>query len=63
MTQYELDSAVANATGDDVCEVRRFGFSLADPIHVNFDPEPDDLPPQVVDWDELDLSRSVAIFQ
>jgi hypothetical protein len=28
------------------------GFSQADPESVDFDPEPSDVPPQVIDWDE-----------
>ena len=31
-----------------------------DPFDSNFDPEPDNLPPQRIDWDELDLQRHVA---
>jgi hypothetical protein len=53
MTQNEINTAVAEATGEDVGEIRHLGFSLADPEVVCFDPEPDDLPPQVVDWDAL----------
>ena len=62
MTQHELDSAVANATGENASEIHRRGFSLADPLEVNFDPEPNDLPPQVVDWDALDLQRNAAVI-
>ena len=61
MTQCEADSAVATATGEDLCDVRRIGFSIADPIEVNFDPEPY-YPPQLVDWDELELERNVSVF-
>ncbi len=61
MTQKELDSAVAIATGETLCDVRRMGFSIADPIDVDFDPEPYS-PPQLVDWDEVDLNRNVAVI-
>ena len=61
MTQQQLDQAVAMATGEDVRDVRHLGFSIADPAEVLFDPEPY-LPPQVVDWDLLDLERNVACF-
>ena len=61
MTQHELDCAVAEATGETLCDVRRMGFSLADPEFVTFDPEPNDLPPQTVDWDELELCRNSAV--
>lgn len=59
MTQQQLDEAVALATGEDMREVRHLGFSLADPADVVFDPEPW-MPPQTVDWDQLDLERNVA---
>ncbi len=62
MSQAELDETIARSTGDDLREVQRLGFSVADPLDVNFDPEPYDLPPQVVDWDELALSRNMPFF-
>ena len=61
MRQKHLNEMVAEATGEDLCVIRHRGFSIADPTHVNFDPEPDDLPLQVIDWDEMDLQRNVAI--
>lgn len=61
MTQQQLDREVADATGEDLSEIRSRGFSIADPNEVNFDPEPFDLPPQVVDWDADALSRNVAL--
>lgn len=63
MTQQQLDEAVALATGEDVRDVRHLGFSVADPADVMFDPEPYDRPPQVIDWDLVDLERSVALCQ
>ncbi len=30
MTQYQLDRAVAEATGETVCTIQRFGFQLLD---------------------------------
>ncbi len=62
MTQQEIDDAVCVATGDCLCEVQRHGFSIADPLEVNFDPEPDDLPPNIIDWDELELERNYSMF-
>ncbi|QDU05448.1 hypothetical protein V6x_51850 [Gimesia chilikensis] len=62
MTQQDLDQAVAAATGEDVRAIRQRGFSLANPLKVNFDPEPDLRPPQSVDWDELSLQQNVALF-
>lgn len=61
MTQQEIDNAVADATGETLCDVRRIGFSIADPVDVNFDPEPDFLPPQIIDWDEMELQRNIAV--
>lgn len=61
MTQQDVDTAVATVTGEDLCEIRRLGFSIADPDEVNFDPEPDDLPPNIIDWDELELERNFAV--
>lgn len=52
MTQHDLNSAVALATGESLCEIRRRGFSIADPHEVRFDPEPDQLIPQMIDWDD-----------
>ncbi len=63
MTQQDLDIAVASATGEDLRAIRQRGFSLADPLDVNFDPEPDNHPPQTVDWDARELAQNVALFQ
>ena len=46
---------------EDIADIKQRGFSLADPLEVHFDPEPCDLPPQVVDWDEVDLQHNVAV--
>ncbi|MCR9116146.1 MAG: hypothetical protein NXI22_04255 [bacterium] len=62
MTQQELEREVANATGEALSEIRSRGFSIADPNEVCFDPEPFDLPPQVVDWDADALNRNVALI-
>lgn len=63
MNQNEINRAVAFATGECLCEIQRRGFSIADPVEVNFDPEPNDLPPNIVDWDEIDLQRNVAVAE
>ena len=60
MTQQELDAEVAMALGEDVSEIRRRGFSIADPAEANFDPEPDDLAPQWMNWDEYEADRCVT---
>ena len=58
MMQPQLDRLVADATGEDLREIQRRGFVLADPTDVHFDPEPDCLLPQTVDWDELADQRN-----
>ena len=54
MTQRDLDTAVAVATGESLPEIRRRGFGIADPSEVHFDPEPSDVPPAWLDWDQND---------
>jgi hypothetical protein len=61
MRQARLDEAVARATGESLQEVRRRGFSIADPIDAYFDPEPVDRPPRIVNWDRLDRQR-ISLF-
>jgi hypothetical protein len=61
MTQSELNRAVATATGETACTISELGFSIADPDEVDFDPEPYDLKPQTVDWDELALRRNTPL--
>lgn len=61
MTHRQLHRAVAVATGESLRDIRRRGFSPADPDEINFDPEPNDVPPQAVDWDLLELDRC-ALF-
>ncbi len=62
MTQNDIDHAVSRATGEDLTEIRRRGFSLMDPM-LDGDPEPDDLLPQMVDWDQLKLDRNVPLVE
>jgi hypothetical protein len=58
MTQSEIDCAVACRTGEELHEIERRGFTIADLDEANFDPEPDDRPPQYMDWDEFELERN-----
>lgn len=60
-SQHDLDCAVATATGEDLATIRRLGFSPIDLADDNFDPEPNLLPPQFIDWDALDLSRNEPV--
>lgn len=62
MTQHDLNSAVALATGESRSEIRRRGFSIADPHEVRFDPEPDQLIPQMIDWDD-ESQRNIPILR
>ena len=48
MQTKQLEREVARVTGETIGEIRRRGFSLADPINTDFDPEP-----HFLDWDEL----------
>ena len=50
MSQQEIDLAVAIATGESVGTIREFGFGIADPLDVDFDPEPCRRP-LYFDWD------------
>ena len=61
MTQDTLNRAVAQATGEDLSEIRRLGFNLVDPFERDFDPELEDLHPETIDWDQYDLHRNVAV--
>lgn len=51
MSPYEIDEAVAAATGESVSTIHQLGFGIADPIDVTFDPEPRG--PWVFDWDSM----------
>ena len=51
MTQYELECQLASVTGESLRTIRRRGFSMVDLNLQDFDPEPNDLPAQVLDWD------------
>ena len=63
MTQNELDNLVANATGEDLAEIRHRGFSLCEPLDLDGDSVRVELPPQTVDWDEVELHRNVALVE
>ena len=60
MSPRALHAAIARATGEDVREIRRRGFSIVNP-GARFDPEPDRRPHQILDWDQLDLRRNVTL--
>jgi len=54
MTQSQINEMVAHATGDDLGEIRRLGFSLVGMNEFDLDEE---VSPQSLDWDEVDRSR------
>ena len=68
MTQHELDHAVARATGDNLRVIAHLGFTLADPVFVEHDPEPYGVDvveadlfeagEKIIDWDEHELRRN-----
>ena len=51
MSQKELNEAVARSTGESVSLIHERGFSIANPIDVNYDPEP--RRPLMLDWDSM----------
>jgi len=67
MTQNRIDRMVAAATGESLAEIRRRGFSLADPWTVHHDPEADrneidgGFDDRIVDWDAVQADRHVSI--
>lgn len=63
MTRHELHVAVARATGEDLREIRRRGFSLVDPHADRFDPAPLPVALNTIDWDQLDLERNVPLVE
>ena len=52
MTQSQLNRAVSAATGESRRAVARRGFSLADPLNPQLDPEPSDVA-RFLDWDRV----------
>ena len=63
MTQLELELAVAALTGEDVNEINQRGFNLVDPLLIDFDPEPNNLSPQIVDWDAPYTGATMSAYE
>lgn len=55
MTQHDLNREVARATGETVGMIEHRGFGLLNPLPVERDP-------LILDWDEQDDLRRVALF-
>lgn len=53
MTQRQLNRAVANATGEDLGEIARRGFSLVED-ELSADDDGHDGVPHFIDWDHDD---------
>ena len=51
MTTQEINAAVAKATGEDISLINSLGFNEVDPFLIDFDPEPNNLPASMIDWD------------
>jgi hypothetical protein len=51
MTQRELNRAISRVTGESVSEIARRGFQPL--THGGTEGDPVDVPPQVLDWDEV----------
>lgn len=60
MQQADLDRAVARVTGETVSTIKQRGFLLAD-ANSDFDPDPPEYEPNIVDWDELESQRRTGI--
>ena len=50
MRQSRINRMVARATGEDLREIRRMGFTIADPARVGYDPEPKQRRFRTLDW-------------
>jgi hypothetical protein len=54
-TQSEINRAVAMATWESVSLVEELGFGIAEPLTVEFDPEP--RKPMAFDWDAMSTDQ------
>ncbi len=60
MRQSRINRMVARATGEDLREIRRMGFTIADPARVGYDPEPKQRMFRTLDWDVVRRERSLT---
>ena len=55
MSQRDLNRAISKATGEDIATIAGMGF--VELTRLPIEPEPN-----VLDWDEYDLERNVAVI-
>lgn len=60
MTQEMLNQQIAEATGEDIRVISRLGFVPLSRVPFEQDEE-SCLGPSIIDWDELDLDRTLAM--
>ena len=63
MTQNDFHRSLSRATGESVRTIRALGFSPFDPAVPGVDSDLVDMPPQVVDWDQVELERLALAIQ
>ena len=63
MNPNDLHRSLARKTGESVRTIKRLGFSLLKPEIPGNETDSVDLPPQVVDWDQLELDRIALAIQ
>ena len=61
MPKPHLDDQIARLTGEDRRTIRRLGFSPLQPMPLQQHTDGDNRKPLVVDWDELELERTLAM--
>jgi predicted double-glycine peptidase len=63
MNQRTINRMVARATGEELRNIRRMGFTIADPARVQYDPDSRAGRGRMIDWDDLQngLSQEVNL--
>ena len=60
MKQEKINRMVARAPGEDMREIRRMGFTIADPARVGYGPEPKQRRFRTLDWDVVNRECSLT---
>jgi hypothetical protein len=63
MTTQELNAAIAKATGEDISLINNLGFNEVDPFLIDWDPEPNDMPASMVDWDSPYVGDTICPYE